>query len=104
MTGIRARESCICNMHDQRLAWSVLREVPRRLVHCHVEAGLGVRPALVVSTYEGEDSFGSSLEVGFQHTLAVYSALPRVVIGAERPSRANTTHVLLCDVCYHDVS
>ena len=39
---------------------SVLREVPRRLVHCHVEAALSVRPALVVSTYEGEGSSGSS--------------------------------------------
>ena len=71
-------------------------------MHCHVEAARGVRPALVVSTYEGEDSSGSSLEVGFQHTLAVHKALLRVVIGAEKYSCANTTHVPHSDVCYRD--
>ena len=81
----------------------VLREVPRRLVRCHVEAALCVRPALVVSTYQGEGSSGSSLEVVFQHTLAVHLALPLVIKGAGRYPRVNTTHVPLGDVCYRDV-
>ena len=75
----------------------------RSNVHCHVEASMGVRPALVVSTYEGAGSSGSSPEVSFQHTLSVHSALPRVVVRAERFFRANTMHVPHGGVCYRDV-
>ena len=58
----------------------------RSNVHCHVEAAMGIRPALVVSTYEGEGSSGSSPEVSFQHCWdAAANSISIVITNYPRP-------------------